>query len=68
VTKKNLDRPRKHSITIRIDEDTLLYFCELTDDTGIPTQTLINHYLGYCAEENLSIDLTWCPRQRRFDD
>jgi len=63
MTKKLPARPRKRALTIRVDEDTLLYFCELTDDTGIPTGTLINYYLRYCAEEELCIDLTWCPRQ-----
>ena len=44
-------RPRKRSVTIRLDEDTVLYFLELADETWIPYQTLINLYLRECAAE-----------------
>lgn len=54
-------RPRRRSLTLRIDEDSLYYFAELADETWIPYQTLINLYLRDCAERRLEIDLSWYP-------
>ena len=42
-------RRLKKQITIRLDTDTLEYFKELSEETGIPYQTLINLYLRECA-------------------
>jgi predicted DNA binding CopG/RHH family protein len=55
---------RKRSVTIRIDEDTLTYFAELSDETTVPYQTLINHYLGYCVDEDLILDVSSCRKRR----
>ncbi|WP_254431535.1 BrnA antitoxin family protein [Avibacterium paragallinarum] len=35
----------KKVITIRIEDDTIDYFKGLSNDTGLPYQTLINLYL-----------------------
>ena len=49
----------KKQLTIRLDEDTLGYFRELAEETGIPYQTLINHYLRECAVTKKRPSLRW---------
>jgi len=39
----------KKQITIRIEEETLEYFKELSKEIGLPYQSLINMYLRDCA-------------------
>ena len=53
-----LRKPRKQ-ITIRLDEDTVEYFRSLSEESGIPYQTLMNLYLRECAAENKRLRLTW---------
>ena len=38
----------KKQITINIDTDTVEFFKEQSEESGIPYQTLINLYLGLC--------------------
>lgn len=40
----------KKQMTIRLDNDTILYFQELSRELAIPYQTLMNMYLRECAE------------------
>lgn len=40
----------KKQITIRIETETLEYFKQLSQETGIPYQSLINLYLRDCAQ------------------
>ena len=49
----------KKQITIRIDRATLDYFRELSEELGIPYQTLINLYLGDCARAEKRPSLKW---------
>lgn len=49
----------KRSITIRLDQDTIRYFQALSEDTGIPYQTLINLYLRDCASSKRRPSLKW---------
>lgn len=49
----------KKSVTIRLDEDTVVYFKALAEDTGIAYQTLINLYLRDCASRHRKLDLRW---------
>ena len=49
----------KKQVTIRIDEPTLGYFRDLSDELGIPYQTLINLYLGDCARTGRRPSLEW---------
>ena len=39
----------KKQITINIDNETIDFFKEQSEDAGIPYQTLINLYLTDCA-------------------
>jgi len=49
----------KKQITINIDTDTIDYFKEQSDRSGIPYQTLINLYLADCAKNKKQLQLSW---------
>ena len=49
----------KKQITIRLDEDTIEYFKELSAETGIPYQNLINLYLQDCAQAHRKLKFKW---------
>ena len=53
-----LKKPKKQ-LTIRLDEDTIEYFRGLSDDSGIPYQSLINLYLRDCAAKNKKLHMKW---------
>ncbi len=53
-----LKKPKKQ-VTIRLDEDTIDYFRGLSEDSGIPYQSLINLYLRDCAAENKRLHMKW---------
>jgi uncharacterized protein (DUF4415 family) len=53
-----LKRPKKQ-LTIRIDEATVDYFRSLSEETGIPYQSLINLYLRECATSEKKLELKW---------
>ncbi len=49
----------KKSITIRLDQDSITYFKAISDETGIPYQSLINLYLKDCAASKKKLNLAW---------
>jgi uncharacterized protein (DUF4415 family) len=49
----------KRQVTIRLDERTIEYFREVSRETGIPYQTLINLYLRDCAASRKRLSLAW---------
>ena len=49
----------KRQVTIRLDQKTIQYFKGLSDETGIPYQTLINLYLRDCAATQKRLSLAW---------
>lgn len=49
----------KKSVTIRLGEDVIEYFKEMSEETGIPYQSLINLYLRDCVAQHREIDLSW---------
>lgn len=49
----------KKQITIRLDEDSIAYFKSVSDEVGIPYQSLINLYLRDCAASRRKLDLAW---------
>ncbi|CAM8645812.1 BrnA antitoxin of type II toxin-antitoxin system [Burkholderiales bacterium] len=49
----------KRQITIRLDEDSIDYFRAISEQVGIPYQSLINLYLRDCAAQNRKLDLSW---------
>ena len=55
----------KQSVTIRLDKDTVEYFKQLADKTGLPYQSLINLYLRDCAVHQRKLSFRWEPERRR---
>ncbi|QTR46398.1 BrnA antitoxin family protein [Thiothrix litoralis] len=49
----------KQPVTIRLDNDAVEYFKAMTEETGIPYQTLINLYLRDCVTQHRKLDLSW---------
>ena len=49
----------KKPITIRLDEDSVTYFKSVSDEVGIPYQSLINLYLRDCAASHRKLKLNW---------
>ena len=49
----------KKQITIRLDEESIGYFKSISQDAGIPYQSLINLYLRDCAANQRKLNLNW---------
>ena len=49
----------KKQITIRLDEDAITYFKTVSEEVGIPYQSLINLYLRDCAASHRKLSLNW---------
>ncbi len=49
----------KKQITIRLDEDSIAYFKTISEEVGIPYQSLINLYLRDCAASHRKLELNW---------
>ena len=49
----------KKQVTIRLDEESISYFKSLSDEVGIPYQSLINLYLRDCAASHRKLNLNW---------
>ena len=49
----------KKQITIRLDEESITYFKTISEDVGIPYQSLINLYLRDCAASHRKLNLYW---------
>ena len=49
----------KRQITININSDTIDYFKEQSEISGIPYQTLINLYLTDCAVNKRQLKMAW---------
>ena len=47
------------SLTIRLEQDAVTHFKSLTEETGIPYQSLINLCLRDCAASKKKTNLTW---------
>ena len=54
-------RRLKRQVTLRLDQDSISYFKRLSDEIGVPYQTLINLYLRECAETGKRLSLAWRP-------
>ena len=49
----------KKQITIRLDEPTIAYFRQLSSQTGLPYQSLMNLYLRDCAAQHRRLRMDW---------
>jgi uncharacterized protein (DUF4415 family) len=49
----------KKQVTIRMGDDVVEYFKAMSDETGIPYQSLINLYLRDCMAKHRKLDMSW---------
>ena len=49
----------KKSVTIRLSEDIIGYFKGMSEETGVPYQSLINLYLKDCVQQHRKVDISW---------
>jgi uncharacterized DUF497 family protein/predicted DNA binding CopG/RHH family protein len=49
----------KKQVTIRLDEEAINYFKSVSEEVGIPYQSLINLYLRDCAASHRKLNLNW---------
>lgn len=49
----------KKQITIRLDEDSITFFKSISEDVGMPYQSLINLYLRDCVASKRKLNLSW---------
>jgi uncharacterized protein (DUF4415 family) len=50
----------KKQVTIRMGDDVVVdYFKAMSDETGIPYQSLINLYLRDCMAKHRKLDMSW---------
>jgi uncharacterized protein (DUF4415 family) len=49
----------RKAVTIRLGVDIIEFFRTISEETGIPYQTLINLYLRDCAQSKRRLDLKW---------
>jgi predicted DNA binding CopG/RHH family protein len=49
----------KKQITIRLDEESITYFKSISEDVGIPYQSLINLYLRDCVAARRKLNFKW---------
>jgi len=54
-----MQRLLKSQVTIRLDKPTIEYFKKLSEEVGVPYQTLINLYLRDCAVSEKKLKLEW---------
>ena len=49
----------KKPVTIRLDEGSISYFKSMSEETGIPYQSLINLYLRDCVMKHRKVQIAW---------
>ncbi len=49
----------KKSVTMRLSEDIINYFKEMSIESGVPYQSLINLYLRDCILNQRKINIQW---------
>ncbi|OLP18285.1 antitoxin [Leptolyngbya sp. 'hensonii'] len=49
----------KKQVTIRLEEEVVDYFKQISEETGIPYQSLINLYLRDCMKSGRKPSLEW---------
>lgn len=49
----------KQPVTMRLDRESVDYFKSLSEESGIPYQTLINLYLRDCTMNHRKLEMQW---------
>lgn len=57
--KNPYSKTAKATVTIRLDQSTIDYFKELSEQVNLPYQTLINSYLADCAAKKTKPSISW---------
>ncbi len=52
----------KKPVTIRLGVDVIDYFRSMSEETGIPYQTLINLYLRDCTLRQRKLEMEWASK------
>ena len=52
----------KKQVTLRLGVDVIEYFKNLSEETGVPYQNLINLYLQDCAHSQKKLRLNWTSK------
>ncbi len=52
----------KKLVTIRMGQEVIDYFKAMSEEMGIPYQSLINLYLRDCVAKNRKPDVNWVKR------
>jgi uncharacterized protein (DUF4415 family) len=52
----------KRPVTLRLEESVIVYFQRLSQEHGVPYQTLINLYLRDCAGKQMQPRFDWKPK------
>jgi len=52
----------KKQVTLRMGSDVVDYFKQMSEDTGIPYQSLINLYLQDCVAVNRKLKMNWASQ------
>ncbi len=55
----------KQQVTMLIDRETVSYFKELSTETGIRYQLLMNMFLRDCADAQLRPSLKWIKKDQK---
>ncbi len=49
----------KKQVTLRMEEDIVEYFKDMSEETGIPYQSMITLYLRDCVSSNRKLKINW---------
>jgi len=49
----------KKPVTMRLSEDVIGYFKDMSEEKGVPYQSLINLYLRDCVATHRQVDISW---------
>ena len=49
----------KKQVTLRMGSDVVDYFKQMSEETGLPYQSLINLYLQDCVASNRKLKMNW---------
>lgn len=52
-------RRLKKQVTLRLAPEIIEYFKDMSQETGIPYQTLINLYLQDCVSAHRKLEMNW---------
>ena len=48
-------------VALKLSEEVIDYFKSMSEDIGIPYQSLINLYLQDCVKSERVLQMTWAP-------